>query len=97
MRRERDFRPASMRSGNARVKKTTHGTIASNEREIAADPAVDRDPVAAVGVALDADRIRPVALLDIVVPHRRRLADMAVGVDDAVCQAFPSIVLLNEG
>ena len=66
-----------------------HGTQAAAGRRLRRIAAVDRDPVAAVRIALDADRVGAIALLDIVVPHGGRLADVAVCVDDAVCHLFP--------
>src|SRR4029078_10930740 len=44
---------------------------------------------ASIGIAFDADGVGAMALLDIVVPQRRRFADMTVGVDDPLCHLFP--------
>jgi hypothetical protein len=57
--------------------------------EVAPHRAVDRDPVATVGIALDPDGVGAIALLDIVVPHGGRFADVPIRVDNAVCHLFP--------
>src|SRR5271170_1166688 len=57
--------------------------------QVASHRPVDGDPVAPVGIAVDPDRIRAIALFDVVVPHGRRFADVPVRVDHAVCHWFP--------